>query len=120
MGHTLTRADLVQFTGTGHWYRHGLDRRFLYTDGVQHVAEAGGAYWLLDEIVLAQHHVPAVSAERFQTWRLTVRPDHTARLECGDGNGGTVFSKEIAYTDFPLVCLELYLTNSTILLPGEY
>ena len=51
---TLTHADLVHFTGTETWYRHPLNKKVLYTDGAQYVAEAGGAYWLLDEIACAQ------------------------------------------------------------------
>ncbi|WOH48272.1 hypothetical protein RX328_29640 [Bradyrhizobium sp. sBnM-33] len=31
----LTPADLAHFTGTAEWYRHGLNRRMLYTEGVQ-------------------------------------------------------------------------------------
>jgi hypothetical protein len=33
------------------------------TDGAKHVADAGGAYWLLDEIALSRRYVPAVAAE---------------------------------------------------------
>ncbi len=120
MTHTLSRADLSHFIGSEQWYRHPLNRRVLFTDGAKHVADAGGAYWLLDEIALAQFCVPAVAVERFQLWRLTVRPDCSATLECGDGNGSIVFSKQIAFTDFPLAAIELYLTNNTILLPREY
>ena len=120
MTHSLTRADLAAFTGTERWYRHPLNRRVLFTDGVRHVAEAGGAYWLLDEIALAQLHVPGVARELFQVWRPTVRPDRSASLKCGDGNGVTVWTKPIPYTDFPLIGIELYLSNNTILLPGEY
>ena len=116
----MTRADLAQFTGTERWYRHSLNRRVLFTDGARHVAEAGGAYWLLDEIALAQLHVPAVAREAFKLWRLAVCPDRSAALECGDGNGVTVWAKPIPYTDFPLVGVELYLSNNIILLPGEY
>ena len=50
---TLTAADLEQFTGTGHWYRNGLNSDVLYTEGVKHVATAGGAHWLIDEIAFA-------------------------------------------------------------------
>ena len=35
------------------WYRHALNRAVLFTDGAKHVADAGGADWLLDEIALA-------------------------------------------------------------------
>ena len=115
----LSKADLRQFTGTDQWYRHGLARNVLYTDGVQHVAEAGGAYWLVDEIALAQS-ISAVTAEEFQTWRLKVNTDHTATLACDDGNGRIVFSKEIEYTDFPLDEISFYLTNNVMMLPSEY
>ena len=51
---TLTKPDLAQFTGSETWWRHALVRDVLFTDGAKHVADAGGAYWLLDEIALAQ------------------------------------------------------------------
>lgn len=120
MTNTLCQADLSQFNGSEQWYRHPLNGRVLFTDGAKHVADAGGAYWLLDEIALAQLYVPAVAVERFQLWRLAVHSNGSATLDCGDGNGGIVFSKQIAFTDFPLAAIELYLTNNTILLPSEY
>ena len=118
--HKLTQADLRQFTGTEHWYRHPLVREVLYTDGARHVAQAGGAYWLLDEIAFAQKGEPAVAAEEFQTWTLTVREDQSATLACGDGNRHTVYRKEIGYTDFPLPEITLYFSNNVILLPSEW
>jgi hypothetical protein len=50
----FSEAALRQFTGSEHWYRHGLNRAVLYTDGAKYVADQGGAYWLIDEIALAQ------------------------------------------------------------------
>jgi hypothetical protein len=50
----LSAADLAQFTGSEHWYRHGLNRQILFTDGARYVADGGGAYWLLDEIAFVQ------------------------------------------------------------------
>jgi hypothetical protein len=117
---TLTKAALAQFIGTERWYRHPLAREVLYTDGARFVAEAGGAYWLLDEIAFAQRGIPAVAAEEFQSWTLTVRADRSALLACGDGNGGTVFRKEIAFTDFPLPEITLFYSNNVILLPSEW
>jgi hypothetical protein len=116
----LTTNALRTFTGTEHWYRHPLARNILYTDGARYVAVQGGAYWLLDEIALAQRFLPAVAAEEFQLWKLTVKDDRTARLVCEDGNDRTVFSKSIDYTDFPLPEIVLYFTNDVILLPSEY
>jgi hypothetical protein len=68
---TLTKSDLAQFTGSEQWYRHGLVRKVLFTDGAKYVADTAGAYWLIDEIAFAQVE-PAVAAEEFQLWKLTV------------------------------------------------
>ncbi|XIA64772.1 DUF6876 family protein [Bradyrhizobium sp. TZ2] len=97
----LTSADLAHFTGTAEWYRHGLNRRMLYTDGVQYLAEKGGAYWLLDKIACLQLE-PKIGAEEFQVWRLHVMDDRTARLVCDDGNdnGTIIYSEDIDFTDF--------------------
>jgi hypothetical protein len=118
---TLTADDLRQFTGSENWYRHGLVPNVLFTDGAKYVADAGGAYWLLDEIALAQRYEKAIAAEEFQLWKLAVNLDqHTGILTCDDGNGNIVFSKRIPFTDFPLEEISLYFCNNTILLPSEY
>jgi hypothetical protein len=117
---TLSKNDLAQFTGTENWYRHGINRNVLYTDGAKHVAEHGGAYWLLDEIAIIQPYNKAVSAEEFQVWKLAVRPDRSATLTCDDGNDNIVFTKQIQYTDFPLDEITLYFANRVIHLPSEY
>jgi hypothetical protein len=116
----LSREALGQFTGSEHWYRHGLVRGILFTDGAKYVADEGGAYWLLDEIAFAQRFENAVAAEEFQVWTLSVKPDQTATLACGDGNGRTVFEKALEYTDFPADSIELWFENSTIYLPSEH
>jgi hypothetical protein len=117
---SLNAADLAQFTGSEQWYRHGIVRDVLFTDGAKYVADAGGAYWLLDEIALAQRYEKSVAGEEFQLWKLKVHSDRTATLTCDDGNGNVVFTKAIEYTDFPLPEIALYFINKTILLPSEY
>ena len=118
--HTLTKANLADFTGTEHWYRHPFIRHVLYTDGAQYVAETGGAYWLLDEIAFAQKTGSKVAAQPFQVWTLKVKSDDTAMLTCGDGNGNIIKRKKIPYTDFPLDEITLYFANNVIMLPREY
>ncbi|MFZ0774251.1 MAG: DUF6876 family protein [Candidatus Sulfotelmatobacter sp.] len=117
---TLSKSDLAQFTGSDNWYRHGINRNVLFTDGAHHVAEHGGAYWLLDEIAIIQPYNKHVAAEEFQVWKLTVQPDRSATLTCDDGNGNIVFTKKIEYTDFPLNEITLYFANNVIHLPSEY
>jgi phage baseplate assembly protein gpV len=120
MPKTLNTADLAQFTGSENWYRHGINRRVLFTDGAKYVADHAGAYWLLDEIAIIQPHNLRVAAEEFQVWKLTVNADQTAVLTCDDGNGNVVYTKKIEHTDFPIDGITLYFTNNTILLPREY
>ena len=117
---TLTKAELAHFTGSETWYRHALVRGVLFTDGAKHVADTGGAYWLLDEIALAQRYNKKVALEEFQVWTLKVKADHSARLRCEDGNGKAVYAKRITFTDFPLDEISFYVCNNTILLPSEY
>ena len=118
--HQLSAEELRQFTGTEHWYRHALVPGVLYTDGARHVAQAGGAYWLLDEIALAQQYEPSVKDEAFQVWKLVVNEDRTAMLTCEDGNLHEVYRKRLDYSDFPLPEITLWFTNNVILLPREY
>ena len=117
--HKLTDADLRQFTGSENWYRHALNRNVLYTDGAKYVADHASAYWLLDEIALAQVGERVVRAEEFQVWTLTVNADRSALLTCDDGNGGAVFQKVIPFTDFPVERIALWFENNTIYLPSE-
>ena len=116
----FTEADLRNFTGSEHWYRHGLVRSILFTDRANYVADEGGAYWLLDEIALAQRHDKRVMAEEFQVWTLKVNADRTATLSCEDGNNNIVYTKEIPFTDFPANEITLWFANNTIYLPSEH
>jgi hypothetical protein len=120
MTKTLSKTDLAQFTGSEHWYRHGINRKVLFTDGAKFVADQAGAYWLLDEIAIIQPHDRGVAAEEFQVWKLAVNADQTAVLTCEDGNDRVVYTKTIPYTDFPADGITLWFTNNTILLPSEY
>lgn len=111
------RATLAGFHGGDTIYRHPLFRRFLYTEGAQYVAEACGAYWLLDSI-FAKQGLPAVAREEFQVWKLTTNNDR-GLLTCEDGNDREVLREDIQFTDFPLPELTLWLENYTLMLPGE-
>jgi hypothetical protein len=120
MTKTLSKADLAQFTGSEQWFRHGINRKVLFTDGAKFVADQAGAYWLIDEIAIIQAHDKRVAAEEFQVWKLAVNADQSGILTCDDGNDHVVYTKQIEYTDFPPDGITLYFTNNTILLPREY
>ena len=117
----LSPEVMRQFTGSEHWYRGTLNRKVVFTDGAKHVADHGGAYWLLDEIALIQPYDKRVAAEEFQVWTLKVDlVRKTGILTCEDGNGNKVFEKALEFTDFPLPEITLWFTDNTILLPSEY
>jgi len=44
------KSELRQFTGDLERFRHSLNRRVIYTPGVQHLAERTDSYWLIDVI----------------------------------------------------------------------
>ena len=117
--HPLTQTQLAQFTGTEGWYRSPLSSTIAHTDGIQHVIDAGGAGWLISDIVIFQAEA-AIAALDGQFWKLTVLPDRSAVLTCDDGNGNVIFRNEYAYSDFPLNEITIYLFNDVILLPSEY
>jgi hypothetical protein len=116
----MNLEDLDQFNGTEHWYRHWLTRDFTYTEGIKFLAEKAGAFWLIDEIALAQKE-KQVAAEEFQVWILSRNATGSgAVLRCEDGNYNRVYAKRIAFTDFPLQEIKLYFANSTLYLPSEH
>jgi hypothetical protein len=116
---TITHADLTQFTCIDNWYRHPL---VLYTDGVQYLAEKAEAYWLIDKIAAMQLD-PRIKAEEFQVWKLKVNAGKAALLTATDGdkgNGPVILHKEfIAFTDFPLDEIELFVSWGNHHLSGE-
>jgi hypothetical protein len=117
---TLNPEIMSQFTGTERWYRFGIVPDITCTDGAKYVADTAGAYWLLDEIALAQRFEKAVAAEEFQVWKLAVKDDDSATLDCEDGNHNAVFTKTIEFTDFPKEGVTLWFANKVIYLPSEH
>jgi len=125
----LSSSSLKQFTGTTRYYRHWL-RRFVYTQGIDYVAETGSAYWLLDAIPPSRDALRFASyqpellkdplLQQFQHWKLTVHPDQTATLVCERDTSDVVVTQEIVYTNFALSSLRLYLVQGVLMLPSEY
>ena len=117
----LCEQDLRHFTGSENWYRHSLFSKFLYTDGVQYVAEQGEAYWLLDKIFICQHCVQSLRDEPFIVWDFILdEQGNGATLLCTDGNDTKLYSERILYTDFPLKKIRFYFQNDVLHLPSEY
>ncbi len=112
----LTINELRQFSGTEHWYRHLSG--YLYTDGVQYVAQEGGAYWLIDKILFTTRAKNIL--QEFGAWKLEVNEDKSATLVCEDGNYNELYREKIEWTDFPLKRIELWFKNGVLILPNEH
>lgn len=113
-------SHLFQFSGTENWHRHWLAKAMLYTDGVKSFAEHGGqegAYWFLD--VVATEFFPLLRKEAFLHIVLSVK-DRKAAIRVDDGNDHVLREKPIEFTDMQEGDWRFYLTDSVLLLPGEY
>jgi hypothetical protein len=133
---TLEPQDLDQFTGTETWYRHPLNKKLLYTDGVMYFAEQAGAHWFVDLIAVGANGNPGPvpqaipDQDRFgvvllkvtgSTAQVQVRTDYDEN----DATVGTALYKEpIPFTDCPEGTWKFYLmddgTNTVLMVPSEY
>ena len=113
--------NLSNFHGTENYYTNPL-YPFMYTDGINYLAENGGAYWLLDVIASWQKEL---DSSQIQFWRLKVNSDKSAVLTCERDMDESVITQQIPFTDFPLSEVTLYLCDmgnakGVLLLPSEY
>ena len=115
--------QLDMFTGTENWYRHSLNRKVLYTDGVKHFAMSAGAYWFLDILATEGYELHGIHSEYFLSITMTVA-NRTAIIVITDGNEKQIFSKDIPFTDCPNGIWKFFMIDdvqhSTILLTSEY
>jgi hypothetical protein len=112
------KAELAGFTGTTQYYRSALG--LLYTDGVKHLAERAGAYWLIDAIASWQPKARCIDRE-FQLWELAVDHDRRAVLSFRRDTGLPAdIQQKIEYTDFPQGAFTLYVEHGVLLLPSEH
>lgn len=121
----ITEYNLAQHHGSACFYRHGLMRSVVMSEGAHFLCE-NGAGWLMDAIVSYQFDEKAKACDT-QIWKLKVnQQDNSAVLTCLDGDvyePREIIKQEIPFTDFPLPEIELRCTNNgegrTIYLPQE-
>ena len=114
-------SHLAQCTGTESYHR--THPGLLATDGAKYLADAAGAYWLLD---IVWSVLPRI-ADEFAVLELTLEAGSSrAEVLIHDGREPrTVYHRQaIPYTDFPLPSIKLYLQENglerVVMLPGEY
>jgi len=130
------KRELRQFTGDLDRFRHNINRRVLYTPGVQHLAERAGAYWLIDVIAswIGSHSFNQAIAqdnriERLHYWTLEVSDDRgvvQAILEDEEPPYAMkpFITQKIPFTDFLLSEISVWASFDgnywTLYLPSEH
>ncbi len=118
-------ALLAGCAGTENQYQHPFGQ-LRYTDGIQAMAQAVGAYWLID---LMASHAPTIRRRAPDAWsfgivRLAVNEiggRRSARFDWReDTNTAPVVHQDIEYTDFPVGTFECYVVDGVALLKSEY
>lgn len=119
---------LAHFSGSENHYRNFTGLK--YTDGVQYLAEAAGAYWLIDAIGSHYCTKRKLRAEGFLLVRLVVNreaKDFMARLtfhtdwdQDDEKKYPSITTQRIPYTDFPLDEIQFYLCDGVLMLKSEY
>ena len=129
---TLEQSDLRQFSGDLVRYRHPLNSKVIYTPGIQHVAEAGQAYWLIDAIAswIGSPEFDQASRDderilHMHFWTLEVSDDKSATLYAkADSPDKPFITQEIKFTDFPLPKIDIWAgfdgEHYTLYLPSEH
>ncbi|MAT73483.1 MAG: hypothetical protein CMJ58_28710 [Planctomycetaceae bacterium] len=130
------REQLRQFTGTAAYFQHPLNPLVVYTEGVQFLAEAAEAYWLIDAIAshfVRLHMAEAMRAdERLQTlqfWRLE-KLDSDVGFDAmisarADGDCEPFLVGYVGSTDFPLDSVDIWVGRDAegrwvLYLPSEH
>lgn len=84
--------------GANRFYRHPLVRTFIYSDGVQEVAEAG-CYWMLD--IIGTECLSLVRDEGRQGIVNVEVQDGKASMRLSFDDDSTAWRKKVDYTDMP-------------------
>lgn len=113
------RHDLAGYRdaeAAGRHHHAGVTLRL--TEGVMHLANEAGCFWLLDQVCEAQAE-PPVRRLPVQIWTLGVSRDRSAALTCGDGRGRVLHDRAVAWTDFPLTAIALRVEAGLVALRSE-
>ena len=116
-------ANLPNFYGTENYFALSpLFRSFVLTDGARYLADAAGAWWLMDAVA---SHLGSYKNEGFVVAKLLrAKASNGWILRLEDGNNEVRADQSIGYSDFPLDEITLYVeydgTNHVILLPSEH
>ena len=119
--------DLKQFYGSEQFYKHGIIRSLIYTEGVKYLAETYSTYWFIDIVASYISEVfkeNKKSGDTMQIVGITVNGDHTAHFYIKHDTYTREFiQQDLLYADLPMGTYEFYLNwngnGYTLLLKSE-
>ena len=132
LSNRLSEHELSQFSGSLSRYQHNFARNVLYSEGVNHVAVNGEAFWLIDTITFligSNKFKEAIRNDdriaRMHFWTLEVFEDNSALLVAKADSPEEAFIEEtIPFTDFPLEKIDIWAGHDgqtwTLYLPSEH
>jgi hypothetical protein len=113
------REIIRQAHGTSAYHKFSSFEHYpVATDGVIAVANAAECYWLLE--IIGSHQTNKRLDPHFQVWKLVVNHENKSAIVSGYNDTTLIVTQEIAFTDFPLDELKLFLMDGIILLPSEH
>lgn len=111
--------QLLNFKGTEKVFFHPFG--FVYTEGVQHLAEHFLCYWLIDDIFIHSKSRSALYQEQLQVWKLKrINKSNAFTITAQDGNYNQLFQTKIPFSDFKGDEVTIWFITGTMLLPSEY
>jgi len=118
-----SRKEILEILNNAHsseaYHKYSSFEHYpVVTDGVIAIAEAAGCYWLLD--IIGSYQTDERLDPNFQVWKLAVNQDDKTAVVNGYNDATLIITQDIAFTDFPLDELKLFLMDGIILLPSEY
>lgn len=116
----LRKEDLERLTSSPLRYQHPVYKHFFYTQGVQHVAQNGMAYELIDAIIVISNYLKEdIMKGEFVVWKLIKRRSDWL-LYSEDNNGNLINEQVIKDLSFPLDEIKFYLIGNVLMLSSEY
>jgi len=86
-------------SGTDHYYYMNLMKNFVVTDGVKFMTSKLECFWLMDIVASYVAKIDKLDLDFCVVYVRVNKEDDTAVFSVDDGNGKTVISQKIPFTD---------------------
>jgi hypothetical protein len=114
------RSIMAYTTGTEAYHRLSL-APLNCTDSIKYIAEAVGAFWLVEAVACEYTRPRAQEYRDFLVVEFHVEPGGRAWIHLRPDTGAqSVATQEIPFTDFPVGLWKFYIVDGVLMCPGDY